>query len=122
MAVYKGREVELLGKTDGSDTSPLYTILQKDGSRENVPLNQIQLTEDEKKQATDNSVQHLEGARVIEDKKLQELRDSQDKQKIEENQKNQSTEPVEVSKVLVDPSEVNDKSRITPQTTVRSKK
>lgn len=115
MAVYKGREVELLGKVGGYDTAPLYTIMQRDGSRADVPLNQIQLTEDEVKQAEKDSVWHLEGAPRIKDEDLQKLRDAQDRKKIEENQKKVGPGPVEVSKVMVDPAEVNDKSTITPQ-------
>ena len=121
MAVYKGREVTLLGKVGGEDTAPLYTIQHKDGNREDVRLNLVQLTEDEVKTAEKSSTQHLLSAPRIEDKDLQELRDSQDKKKIEEKQGKQSAAPVEVTKVMVDPSEVKDKSTITPsmKTTVK---
>jgi hypothetical protein len=110
MAVYKGREVSLLGKVGGTDTSPLYTIQHKDGGREDIALNQIQITEDEKKEMEKDVAWHLGGAVVIPNKDLQELRDSQDKKKIEEKQGKQSPQPVEVSKVMVDPSEVKEKS------------
>ena len=115
MAVYKGREVSVLGKTGGEDTSPLYTIIDKDGNREDVKLNQIQFTEKELKDAKDGAQWHLDGAQVIKDKDLQELRDSQDREKIEKSQSTQKPGPVEVNKVMVDPSEVKDKSTITPQ-------
>lgn len=117
MAIYKGREVMVVGKTDGSDTAPLYTIQHKDGNRENVRMNQLQFTEEEVKNAKDSSVLHLEGANVIKNDELQKIRDSQNKEKIEKEQAKQSTGPVEVSKVMVDPSEVQDKSTITPQMT-----
>lgn len=109
MAVYKGREVTVLGKTGGEDTSPLYTIQHRDGNREDVRLNLIQLTDDEIKEMEKNNVWHLKGANRIDQKDLQNLRDSQDRKKIEENQKKQPTEPVEVKKVMVDPKEVKAK-------------
>jgi hypothetical protein len=114
MAVYKGREVSLLGKVGGADTSPLYTIQHKDGNREDVRLNQVQITEDEKKEMEKDVTWHLGSASVIDNKDLQELRDSQDKAKIEEKEGKKSPAPVEVSKVMVDPAEVQDKSTITP--------
>jgi len=52
---------------------------------------------------------------VIKQKELQELRDGQNPEKIAEKQGKSKTEPVEVSKVMVDPAEVQDKSTITPQ-------
>lgn len=115
MAVFKGREVTVLGKTNGEDTSPLYTIVEKNGQRAEVPMNQLQFTKDEMKDLEKGAAWHLDGAKVIEDKDLQELRDAQDRKKIEENQKTQKPGPVEVNKVMVDPSEVQDKSTITPQ-------
>lgn len=122
MAVYKGREVELLGKVGGADTSPLYTIQHRGGGREDIPLNQLQLTEEEVKNAEKDASWHLGGVNVIKDKDLQELRDSQDKEKIEERQGKQSPKPVEVNKVMVDPAEVHDKSTITPQMKTEKKK
>lgn len=111
MAVYKGREVQILGKTNGEDTSPLYTIQQKDGSREDVKLNQIQFTEAEIKDAKDGAQWHLDGANVINDKDLQTLRDKTDRQKIEDNQKkNPQKTDVEVSKIKVDANEVANKA------------
>jgi hypothetical protein len=112
MAVYKGREVQLLGKTNGEDTAPLYTIQHRDGNREDVKLNQIQLTEDEVKVAEKSSTQHLMTAPRIKNEDLQKLRDSQDRTKIEKQQGTQKTEPVEVSKVLVDPTEVTSKTTV----------
>lgn len=117
MAIYKGREVQIIGKVGGYDTSPLYTIQHRDGNREDVKLDHVQITEAEKKEAEKGAVWHLEGTPVIKDKDLQDLRDSQDKKKIEENQKKHGSGPVEVSKVMVDPAEVQDKSTITPQMT-----
>lgn len=117
MAVYKGREVQILGRADGADTSPLFRIVHPNGEQEQVRLNQLQLTDQELKDQKEASGDVLHWAGKIEDKDLQELRDSQDREKILKNQKNQSNQPVEVNKVMVDPSEVQEKSTITPQMT-----
>lgn len=119
MAVHKGRIVTLLGRSSGEDTSPMYDIYDQWGERSSVKLSELQLTEDELKDAREQSVNHLDYANKIEQKDLQELRDSQDKAKIEERQRKhpQYGQPVEVSKVMVDPAEVADKSTITPQMT-----
>jgi len=117
MAIYKGREVHVLGRTNGEDTSPLYDILDQWNQRSSVKLNELQFTEDEVKQQREKAVNHLDYANVIKQDELQELRDSQDKKKIEAQQKRIGPGPVEVSKVMVDPAEVQDKSTITPQMT-----
>lgn len=87
MAVYKGREVIVIGKTDATDTSPLYTIQHPNGERESVRLNQIKMSEKEIKDAKDGAQWHVDGVQVIKDKELQDLRDTQDPKKIEEVQK-----------------------------------
>lgn len=112
MAVFKGREVAVIGKTNGEDTAPLYTIQERDGQRAHVPMNQIRFTKDEMKDLEKGAAWHLDGARVIEDKDLQDLRDKQDRKKIEANQKTQSTAPVQVSKVMVDPTEITNKAQV----------
>lgn len=109
MALLRNREVELLGRADGADTSPIMTVMYKDGNRENVPLSQLTLTQ---KEHDDIAKQHgdvaVSNVTVIKDKDLQELRDGQDRKKIEEKQGKQKpqTQPVAVSKVMVDPAEV----------------
>lgn len=117
MAVYKGREVQILGRADGADTAPLYRIVHPNGNTEQVRFTELQLTSNEIKEQEKIYGEHLRGANKIEDKDLQQLRDSQDREKIEQNQKTRSTSPVEVNKVMVDPSEVQEKSVITPQMT-----
>jgi hypothetical protein len=104
MAVYKGREVTVLGKSDGEDTSPLYTIMERDGQRSNVPMNQIQFTKEELKDQEKGAAWHLDGARVIEDKDLQALRDSQDKAKLEKQPT--PDKDIEVSKMKVPAEEL----------------
>jgi len=98
MAFYKNREVALIGPVDGAAASPTYAILHKDGNREHVQLDKIQLTtkeyEDLRKQHGD---QGMFGVNKIEDKDAQELRDSMDRKKIEEKQGAQvPVEPVAV--------------------------
>ena len=107
MAIFKGREVQVIGKSDGTDTSPLYTIEHKDGQREMVSLNQIQMTEKEVKESKDGVAYHLDGVQVIKDKDLQDLRDSQDRKKIEDDMKKNPAEdkPVKAT-TYVKPSEV----------------
>lgn len=107
MAVFKGREVEIMGKVGGTDTGPLYTIQHKQGNREDVRLDELELTEAEVKEMEKNATWHLGSAKVIKDKDLQDLRDKQDKQKIEEQQKkNPQQGLVEVDKIMVDSEEV----------------
>jgi hypothetical protein len=124
MAVYKGREVQLLGRTDGAETSPLYNIMQADGTRESVRFNQLQLTEQEMKDSKEGAQWHLEGAKVIPAKDLQELRDSQDRKKIEEKQKNQPrtevTIPAQTIKLEDTPKVVEKTVPVTP-TAVKAK-
>ena len=122
MAIYKGREVQVLGPSSGEDVSKMYDILDQWNQRSSVKVSEIQFTgkeiEDLKKQNADQ----FSGYSKIEDKDLQELKDSQDKKKIEERQKTAKTSPVQVSKVMVDPAEVQDKSTITPQMTKDQRK
>jgi hypothetical protein len=116
MAVYKGREVQILGPTTGENASPMYNIVDQWGERSSVKLNELLFTsteiEDQKKQKVDE----FASVRKIEDKDLQELKDGQDKQKIESKQGKVSPGPVEVSKVWVDPAEVKEKSTPVPVT------
>lgn len=122
MAIYKGREVQLLGRSDGADVSPMYDILDQWNQRSSVPMNHLQFTQKEIDDMGKQNVDHLKFVNKIEDKDLQELKDGQDKEKIEKTQKTQKPGPVEVSKVMVDPSEVQDKSTITPQMKAQAKK
>lgn len=87
MALYKNREVTLLGRTDGADVSPTYTVMQKDGSRENVLLNQLELTDEEHNNLTKQHGAYMSNVKKVDRKNLQDLRDGQDRAKIEERQK-----------------------------------
>lgn len=101
MALLRNREVTIVAKTDGVDVSPTYTVLYPDNSRENVLLSELQLTEAEAKEmqkAHGDTV--MTNVHVIKDADLQELRDSNNKEKIEARQakERQSPQPVQVSK------------------------
>lgn len=115
MAIYKGREVQLLGRSDGADVSPMYDVIDQWNQRSSIPLNQLQFTSKEVEDMKKQNYDHLDGVNKIEDKDYQELKDGQDKAKIEQRQKTVKPGPVEVSKIMVDASEVQDKSTITPQ-------
>jgi len=107
MAVVKGREVQVLGRSSGEDVSPMYDILDQWNERSSVKLSEIQFTQKEVDDLKKQNVDHLAGVNVIEDKDLQELKEGQDKKKIEEKQKApQYGQPVPVSKIMVDPTEV----------------
>lgn len=115
MAIYKGREVQVLGPSSGEDVSKMYDVLDQWNQRSSVKLSELQFTGKEIEDLKKQNVEQFTSYNKIEDKDLQELKDGQDKKKIEESQKKQSTQPVEVKRVMVDPSEVSDKSTITPQ-------
>lgn len=106
MAVYKGREVQILGRADGADTSPMYRVLDPYGQEEQVSLSQIQVTEEEKKQILTENQETLY-VNVIKDKDLQDLRDSQDPEKIKAKEdKENKNKDVPVSSVKVNADEV----------------
>lgn len=107
MAVYKGREVSVLGRSNGEDVSPMYDILDQWGERSSVKLNELQFTGKEVEDLKKQHVDHLTTANVIEDKDLQELKDSQDKKKIEEKQaKAPQYGDVAVSKIKIPAEEI----------------
>lgn len=85
MAVYKGREVTILGRATGADYAPDYRVLDQWGQEEIVTLDKLQVTEEEKKQLTADNQTNLT-FNVIKDKDLKDLRDSQDAEKIKARQ------------------------------------
>lgn len=105
MALLRNREVTLLNKADAADASPVYTVAYANGNRENVKLNELQLTEAEyKDMLRQNGEVYMHDVQKIEDKDLQEIRDSQDADKINEKQdKDQS--PVVEKQVKISPTE-----------------
>lgn len=107
MALLRNREVTILGKADAADASPVYTVSYPNGNRENVKLNELQLTEAEyKDMLRQNGEVYMHNVQKIEDKDLQELRDSQNPEKIQERQKQEAQkETVEQKQVKVSPTE-----------------
>lgn len=85
MALLRNRQVTVLGP-NGSEVSPIYTVQYPDGTREDVPLKFIQMTEAEHKQFEKDAPQHASHVRVIDDKEHQEIVDSQNVKKIKERQ------------------------------------
>jgi hypothetical protein len=108
MAILRNREVTILGRADGADMSPQYTVQYPDLEREIVRLSDLQMTEDEYKEMTrQNGEEVMVPVKKIENKDLQALRDGQDRAKIEENQrKNPTPEDITVRSVKVDAGEV----------------
>ena len=107
MAILRNREVTILGRADGGDVSPTYTVQYPDLSRENVALRELQLTEDEHKEMTkQNGEAHMTSVRKIDNKNLQELRDGQDPKKIEERNRNKAPADITVNTIKVPASEV----------------
>lgn len=92
MAVYKGREVSLMHDIPKGFHDPIdMTIRFKDGSTETVRLSELSFTADEKRDLEKAASERYDNLKVIEDKDLQELRDSQDEDKIKKLQEKQDT-------------------------------
>lgn len=65
MALLRNREVSIVGKVDGQDESPMYTVMYKDGERENTHLSELQLTEDEHKNLAKQQTAVLDKVQII---------------------------------------------------------
>lgn len=87
MALLRNREVQILDRADAADASPVYTVSYANGTKENVKLTELQLTEAEyKDMLRTNGEVYMNNVQKVDDKTLQEIRDSQDKEKIEARQ------------------------------------
>ena len=107
MAIYKNREVNIVSYI--TDESPVVEVQHlRSGDREMVKLNELQITEEEKKQFKDQDF--FNRVNVISDKDLQDLRDSQDPKKIEAKKQNKDKD-VSVSHIKVNADEVLRKAR-----------
>lgn len=108
MALLRNRQVTVLGP-NGAEVSPIYTVQYPDGTREDVPLKFIQMTEAEHKEFKKNSPLHADHVRVVNDKDHQEIVDSQNPVKIREKAKkgevNAGDKPVQAP-VYVKPTDV----------------
>lgn len=85
MALLRNRPVTVIGP-NGAEVSPIYTVQYPDGTREDVPLKFIHMTEVEHKEFQKTTPQHAQYIRVIDGKEHQEILDSQDLKKIQERQ------------------------------------
>lgn len=106
MALLRNREVTVLGP-NGTVTSPIFTVLYPDGSREDTELRYIHMTDAEKKEFEKTNASFVGQVKTVDDKKLQEVRDAQDRKKIEKAREKQpdANQPV-VAKTYVKPAEV----------------
>jgi len=109
MALLRNRQVTVIGP-NGAEVSPIYTVQYPDGTREDVPLKFIQMTDAEYKAFEKATPQHAQYVRVIDDKDHQEVMDSQDvvkiKEKVAKGEVNQDDTLIQVPS-YVKASEVN---------------
>jgi hypothetical protein len=95
MALLRNRVVNLLGPNGAAEVSPIYTVQYPDGTREDVPLKVIQMSESEQKEFAKANKQHADIPKVIDDKEHQDIVDSQDPKKIRDRQKKDKTGPAD---------------------------
>jgi hypothetical protein len=110
MALLRNREVEVIGVSGGEDPSQLFTVRYRDGSTEQVPLNQLTFGEDEHEQFKKTHGERLSSqVKKLPKKDYQEVVDSQNPEKIKQKQKDQQKKsdqtPVQVP-VSVKPADV----------------
>lgn len=90
MAVYNGREVQILQVIPAQGNLPTtedVQIVDKQGQHFTVALGKLQLTQEEKDNLLKQHKTRYENVNTVSDKDLQELRDSQDPKKNEERMK-----------------------------------
>lgn len=96
MAILRNREVTILDRVDSADNSPVYSVSYPNGVREHAKLTDLRLTKDEYGyMLRQNGEVYMLDVSRIDDKELQEIRDSQDRAKIEARQ----AKPFEVVEV-----------------------
>lgn len=117
MALLRNREVSIVSRADAADATPVYTVAYANGTKENAKLTELQLTNDEYKDMLRlNGEVYMNDVQKIDDKALQEIRDSQDRAKIEARQAAERANPqpqveeipVEVSEPEVEPQVVEE--------------
>lgn len=91
MALLRNREVSILSRTDGADQSPVYVVAYPNGIKEHAKLTDLCLTKAEYgDMLRQNGEVYMLNVKRIEDKDLQEVRDSQNKEKIEAREARQA--------------------------------
>jgi hypothetical protein len=120
MAILKNREVQIIGRADATDASPNYTVMHKDGSRENARRSELRFTKDEVEKMKKTAGDDLDQVNVIDDKELNDLRDGQNPQKIQDKQDKVKTEQVTPQPVVqVQPGQ---STTVTPVTVQKASK
>jgi hypothetical protein len=67
MAIYKGRDVTLLQEIKQPQTTPIHIMIRyQDGQTDYVPLEDMQLTSDEKKSLEKANMSRYDNVKVIE--------------------------------------------------------
>src|SRR6267142_3834500 len=74
MALYKNREVTVIGPNPMANTPISINIRYVDGSHENVALSQVSFTEDEKKALVKAHPSQYDNVRIIKDADLHAIR------------------------------------------------
>jgi hypothetical protein len=74
MAIYKNREVSVVGPNPQANTPETINVQYKDGSHENVPTHQVKYTAEEKKLLVKNHPSKYDTVDTIEDADIQAVR------------------------------------------------
>lgn len=74
MAIYKNREVTVVGPNPQANTPTSINIQYQDGSHENVGLSQVKFTEDEKKALIKNHPSKFDNVDTVKDEDLKAVR------------------------------------------------
>src|SRR6267154_3563153 len=74
MAIYKNREVTVIGPNPSVGTNETITVQYKDGTHENVALNLVSFTEDEKKTLVKNYPSRYDDVSTVSDVDVEAVR------------------------------------------------
>src|SRR5882757_4817255 len=74
MAIYKNREVTVVGPNTMANSPETINVRYKDGSAENVSVGLVRFTEDEKKQLQKLYPSKFEDVQTVDDKDLEAVR------------------------------------------------
>lgn len=132
MAIYKNREVYIVGPNTMANSPETINVKYKDGSAENVSVGLVRFTEDEKKQLQKLYPSKFEDVQTVSDGDLEAVRvgvtppsdpsyremaerQVQNQKQNELTQKNMEAAKTEAKKNLDDKSKTESKSTPTPQ-------
>lgn len=74
MAIYKNREVTVVGPNAMANTPETINVRYKDGTHENVAVGNVKFTEDEKKQLTKKHPSKFDDVKTVSDGDLEAVR------------------------------------------------